>query len=422
MQTPYGHLTYCSNIHAGETWAAHFAQLQEHIPLIKQKITPHQPFGIGLRLSHIASLELLKDPNLEAFQKWLQDNNCYVFTMNGFPYGSFHHTKVKDQVHAPDWTTADRVQYTIRLARILSALLPEGMEGGISTAPLSYVHWHNTGSLKKISNKGKEIFEITTRNILAVTEELIRLKHTTGKLIHLDIEPEPDGLLGEGRDFFEWYAGYLLPLGVPFLRNKFAYGQEEAAAVIKDYVQLCYDVCHFSIGYEDHATAISQLRSLGIKTGKIQISAALKAAMPTDGQERKLVVEAFERFDEPTYLHQVVAKQKDGCFTRYADLPEALADAENPLTSEWRAHFHVPLFIENYGALQSTQKDIEQVLRIHQQQPFTLHLEVETYTWEVLPDGMRLPLNESIVRELKWVIDLLKHSPENQAPEKSGHP
>ncbi|MHA4810893.1 metabolite traffic protein EboE [Flavitalea flava] len=408
MQTSFGHLTYCSNIHAGETWAAHFAQLQEHIPLIKQKIAPNQPFGIGLRLSNIASLELLEGSNLDEFRKWLKENDSYVFTMNGFPYGSFHHTRVKDQVHAPDWTTTDRVDYTIRLAHLLSVLLPEGMEGGISTAPLSYVHWHNTGG-------SDDIFETTTLHILLVTEELIRLKELTGKLIHLDIEPEPDGLLGEGKDFFEWYTRYLLPIGIPLLQNKFGYGEEEATEAIKDHVQLCYDVCHFAIGYEDHAAAIRQLRSLGIKTGKIQISAALKAAIPADTTERKLVVDAFSGFDEPTYLHQVVARQQDGSFQRYADLPEALADAENPLTLEWRAHFHVPLFVENYGVLQSTQKDIEEVLAIHQQQPFTSHLEVETYTWEVLPDGMRLPLNESIARELKWVIDLLLINDLNEA-------
>ncbi|MBO9684737.1 MAG: xylose isomerase, partial [Flavisolibacter sp.] len=106
MKTTYGHLTYCTNIHPGETWADHFAQLKEQVPGIKKAISPDQSFGIGLRLSNTASLELRKEENLKEFQQWLKEQDCYVFTMNGFPYGGFHNTTVKDKVHQPDWTTA----------------------------------------------------------------------------------------------------------------------------------------------------------------------------------------------------------------------------------------------------------------------------------------------------------------------------
>src|SRR5687768_7837285 len=141
MQINNAQLTYCTNIHAGESWEEHFLALRENFPAIKQEISPDKPMGIGLRLSHIASLELGKEQNLNSFKKWLADQSAYVFTMNGFPYGGFHHTHVKDQVHAPDWTTNERVEYTIRLFDILTEILPEGMEGGISTSPLSYRHW-----------------------------------------------------------------------------------------------------------------------------------------------------------------------------------------------------------------------------------------------------------------------------------------
>ena len=411
MKTPYGHLSYCSNIHPGETWGDHFAQLQQHIPLIKEKTAPGQAFGIGLRLSNTASLELRKEEALREFQRWLQQQDCYVFTMNGFPYGGFHHTVVKDNVHAPDWTTSNRVQYTIRLAQILAALLPQEMvEGGISTSPLSYCFWHAADDLPAV-------FEKATFHLLQVVEQLIAIRRTTGKLIHLDIEPEPDGLLGEGKAFFDWYAQYLLPLGVPYLQDRFRYSQEEAMAALKEHVQLCYDVCHFAVGYEDHAATVQQLQAQGIRVGKIQISAALKALLPTAAEQRAAVIEAFQRFNEPVYLHQVVARQQDGSLKRYADLPDALAEANNSAATEWRAHFHVPLFVESYGVLQSTQKDIEQVLVLQKQQPFTAHLEVETYTWEVLPEALRLPVNESIVRELEFVQNLLKQKPVGTANE-----
>ena len=400
MRTPYGLLTYCTNIHAGESWADHFAALKQNIPVIKKRISPGASFGIGLRLSNQASLELGKQETLQNFKHWLKDEDCFVFTMNGFPYGGFHRTKVKDQVHAPDWTTSDRVSYTIRLFNILSELLPAGMEGGISTSPLSYKYW-------KTGGQQHNVIESATKNVLQVIEHLIGIRHTTGTHLHLDIEPEPDGLLGNGPEFFDWNEQYLMPIGKDYLAKQLGYTEEQSAEAIRDHLQLCYDVCHFAVGYEDHAAVVRKIRERKIRVGKIQISAALKAAMPMEQSKREPVIHAFQQFNESTYLHQVVARQKDGSFRQYPDLPEALADAANPSTTEWRSHFHVPLFIHDYGLLQSTQTDIKEVLALHADKRFTNHLEVETYTWEVLPDAMKLPQSESIIREMEWVMNFL---------------
>ena len=400
MDCTYGQLTYCSNIHPGESWEEHFAQLKQHIPLIIENINPVHTFGIGLRLSNSASLELTKQKNLLLFIEWLKENDCYVFTMNGFPYGSFHHTIVKDQVHSPDWTTRHRVDYTIRLAEILSKLLPKNMEGGISTSPLSYRHWH-------LPEQWNDVLKKTTFHLLEVIIQLIEIKANTGKTIHIDIEPEPDGLLESGIEFLKWYDDYLLPLGTNFLNERFGYTNDESVKALKDHVQLCYDICHFAVGYEDHKQIIGLLQQKEIKIGKIQISAALKAAMSPDAGDRKLVIDAFKHFNETTYLHQMIALQKDGQLKKYPDLPEALLQADDPLTIEWRSHFHVPLFVENYGVLQSTQQDIINVLGLHKQQPLTNHLEIETYTWDVLPDALKLPMTESIIREMEWTIRLL---------------
>lgn len=395
MQTKYGHLTYCTNIHSGESWGEHFAALKEFIPRIKEAVSTDQPFGIGLRLSNRASLDLEVEQELDQFQKWLMENDCYVFTLNGFPFGGFHRVTVKDDVHTPDWTTKQRVDYTKRLFNILAQLVPNTMNGGISTSPLSYKHWHG-------EDKKEKVFTSATHHILEVVKHLIELKNKTGQSLHLDIEPEPDGLLESGAEFIDWYQKYLLAEGLHFLKEHFNYTVAEAEAAIKEHIQLCYDICHFAVGYEDHEQVIQQLNSLGIKTGKIQISAALKAAL-TEGESRKSVIEAFTKFNESTYLHQVVARQHNGGYIRYPDLPQALADASNPNSVEWRSHFHVPLFIKEYGTLQSTQDDITTVLNLHKHAPFTSHLEIETYTWEVLPDKLKLHLDESIVRELLWV-------------------
>jgi hypothetical protein len=393
MKLTAGHLTYCTNIHAGENWADHFNALKLNFPEIKKQLSPDAPMGIGLRLSNIASIEILKDNNLPEFKQWLQHNDAYVFTMNGFPYGGFHNTIVKDQVHVPDWTTNDRLDYTLRLFNILASLLPKDMEGGISTSPLSYKHW-----FKSEAELSKAKFE-ATENILRVAAELNSIKQKTGVTLHLDIEPEPDGILETGKEFIEWFENDLLPQGINYFKNELNLSTAQAEDIIKDHVNLCYDVCHFAIGYEPHETIINELAQKGIKVGKIQISAALKASF--DAVSRQAILTAFEKFNESTYLHQVIARLTDGSLLRYPDLPEALAATDN--AKEWRAHFHVPVFSQDFGLLQSTQSDIINVLNIQTQNPFTNHLEVETYTWEVLPDALKIPLNQSIVRELEWV-------------------
>jgi hypothetical protein len=321
--------------------------------------------------------------------------------MNGFPYGSFHHTVVKDKVHAPDWLTKERVDYTIRLAEILSQLLPGGMDGGISTSPLTYRHWHSHEQMDAV-------FKKTTFHLLEVLLKLVELKNNTGKIIHIDIEPEPDGLLESGIEFINWYEKWLLPLGTSLLQERFGWTNEMSAKVIKEHVQLCYDICHFAVGYEDHRQISELLQQKNIGVGKIQVSAALKDRIPGIAGERKPVIDAFEQFNESTYLHQVIALQKNGDLKKYRDLPEALQQSGDPLTTEWRSHFHVPLFVENYGVLQSTQQDIIKVLDLHRQHPMTRHLEIETYTWDVLPDALKLPMTESIIREMQWVISLIK--------------
>lgn len=402
MQTPHGHLTYCTNIHAGETWEDHFKALKANIPAVREGLSPDKPFGIGLRLSHLASLDLGKKENLDDFKRWLEKSQCYVFVINGFPYGGFHHTKVKDKVHAPDWTTQDRVLYTIQLFNILSAILPKGMEGGVSTSPLSYKFWHPAGKEER-----QQVVETATENILKVVQDLVDIRESTGQIMHLDIEPEPDGLIGNGPEFISWYKHQLLPQGIAYFKKSLGYDEKAAIRIIREHVRICYDICHFAVGYESHAAILAELQLQQIKVGRIQISAALKADMAPNPIDRDKTIAAFKEFNESTYLHQVVARQEDGSLKRYPDLPEALADARDVNTREWRSHFHVPLFVEDYGVMQSTQSDIATVLSIHKQKPISEFLEVETYTWEVLPTEMRLPLKESIVRELEWVKSFL---------------
>lgn len=402
MQIANSHLTYCTNIHPGENWVAHFEQLQQFIPAIKARVSPEKPFGIGLRLSNTASLELSKEPALNTFKAWLKEHDCYVFTMNGFPYGGFHHTVVKDQVHTPDWTTPERVAYTMRLFRILAALLPDGVEGGISTSPLSYKLWH-----VRCETERDAVMENATLNMLQVVQQLVSIHRSGGPFMHLDVEPEPDGMLENSAEYIRWFFDYLLPAAIPMLVDKFGFTEEEAAEKVKAHIQLCYDVCHFALVYESPAAVLDTMRQYGLRIGKLQISAALKAILPEGNIEREAIINAFRTFNEPTYLHQVIARTATG-YLHYPDLPQAISDADNVAVKEWRSHFHVPVFIDQYGLLSSTQTDIREVLQLQVKQPFTPHLEIETYTWDVLPADLKLPMDQSVSREMEWVLQQLE--------------
>lgn len=392
------HIGYCTNIHPGEDWTSHFAILQESLPSVKGRVSPDKPMGVGLRLANQASQDLQDTALVATFRQWLDDNGLYVFTMNGFPYGGFHNTRVKDQVHTPDWTTNDRADYTIRMFRILAQLLPDTLtDGGISTSPISYRYWWKT------PDELAGATETGTRQMLRVVEELIALRRQTGKLLHLDIEPEPDGILESGPEFLDWYQTWLLPIGITYLGEKLGLSADEAATAIRDHIQLCYDVCHFAVGYENPVSVLDQLQARGIRVGKIQVSSALKVDFSSQADEK---LAAIAGFDEPTYLHQVVARLADGSLKRFADLPEALEAFDAATHQEWRVHFHVPLFVDTYGLLESTQSAIREVLALNQERPFTDQLELETYTWGVLPESMQLPLNESISREMAWVMAL----------------
>ena len=393
------HLTYCTNIHPGERWGEVQESLQTYLPPIRAALSPDQPFGIGLRLSQQATEDILSGNQLEEFRMWLAENNYYVFTMNAFPYGGFHRQRVKDAVHRPDWTNPERLRYTLRSFEVLAQLLPTDTEGGISTSPLSYRLWFtDKTALDAIRNQA-------TRQLVQVAEHLYRLRQSTGKLLHLDLEPEPDGLLETAQEVVDYFNEWLLPLGIPHLQQQLGISPDEAERCLRTHIQICYDVCHFAVGYERPQEVFDRWQRAGIRIGKIQISAALRAELPAAVTERTAVTRAFASLVESTYLHQVIARTADGPLIRYNDLPEALEHIAEPRAREWRTHFHVPIFVSEYGALAATQSDIEEVLNILREAPVTQHLEVETYTWEVLPPEMRLGLAESITRELQWVQD-----------------
>ena len=386
------HLSYCTNIHPGKNWERTLESLKDYVPRIKAEVSPKGSFGIGLRLSNTASGELAQGNHLGHFKKWLEDNDLYVFTMNGFPYGNFHDQRVKEEVHSPDWTTKERLHYTARMFDQLAFLLPEGLSGGISTSPISYKHWHDSFEALDIA------FTLGAEHLVQVVVHLRNIEKETGKHLHLDIEPEPDGLMENSDEVIHFFENYLIPMAKVTLEREFGIDGEEARSMVLRYITVCYDICHFSLAYEEPEISFKKFADYGIRIGKIQVSAALKIIFDAENKEK--IWEALARFNEPVYLHQVTERTGDKVKT-YNDLPIVLRDKKD--FTELRAHFHVPIFLERFGLLRSTQDQILKVIAYLKDHDVTDQLEIETYTWDVLPPDLKAPLDRSIIREIEWL-------------------
>ena len=396
------HLTYCTNIHPADGWDAVFANLRRYAPALKERLSPESPFGLGLRLSARDAAELLAGGRLAEFRAFLLDEGLYVAIINGFPYGPFHGTPVKASVYAPDWRDDARVQYTLDLITILHELLPEGIDGGVSTAPISYKPW--------MGGAGPEDWRTIVRHLARVTETLVRLRERDGTCIHLDIEPEPDCTIENTAETLDFFERHLLPEGARPLAEALGSSDEAARQHLLEHVRLCFDCCHFAVAFEEAAAALDRIRAAGIRIGRVQLSSALHVPAPATPAEGERMLERLRGFADATYLHQVVERRATG-LRHYLDLPEALDRGGGRREGDWRIHFHVPLFTAQYDVLGSTQQYVAEVLRHVLRTAATRHLEIETYTWDVLPAALKEDLLESIAREYEWVLSTVSSFP-----------
>lgn len=384
MRLGPAHLSYCTNIHPAESWAETLAALAGPVMAVAARLRESGdlpsggPFGIGLRLSARAARELLEDGAVDAFRAWLEEQNSYVFTINGFPYGDFHGTRVKERVFQPDWTDPARADYTRALFRILAGIAPPGESASVSTLP---------GSLKAFGADERLI----RRNLLAMAEFLEDLAERSGRDLHLGLEPEPLGHIENTRETLEFFERL--------------HREAPDGDLLRRRVGLNYDTCHFALQYEEPHAALDQFTAAGIRLSKIHLSSAL-AFDPRD----PAALAAIRAFDEPTYFHQTLIRDAAGAITRHPDLPEFLAAADAGAAAvcqaaEARTHFHIPLDAEPVPPLRSTCDHVTGLLDWRARQPDACHhFEIETYTWAVLPDGMKRPVTEQIAAEFRWVL------------------
>jgi hypothetical protein len=373
------HLAYCTNVHRGNSWAETFSSLENDVMEVRRKICPDEPYAIGLRLGADAARELSQSETLEAFKRWLEEKNAYIFTINGFPYGNFHGQRVKEQVYHPDWTKPDRLSYTISLFTILSTLLPRGSEGSVSTLPASFKEFH-PGTLP----------ESAYQHILTCAEQIEGLSIEYGIDLHLGLEPEPLG----------WFEN--TPETLAFFNELL--NRADDPEMVRKRIGVNYDCCHLAIEYEDASEGLNAIRDAGIRLSKLHISSALQT---TPNQKN---LQTLQSYVEEVYLHQVITAKEGKVDQRYKDLNLALATGQESDADEWRIHFHVPLHASPENGLSDTRKHVNDTLDWLANNPSACrHLEMETYTWEVLPDALRSDnVVEQITKEYHWTLEALQ--------------
>ncbi len=386
-----GHLTYSTLVHPGDTWDEMWHSLTTYVPEVKRRFCPDRPFGVSLRLSGKSAERLSLDPKERARLKdFLAANDLYLYTVNAFPQGSFKGERVKEQVYEPDWRSDARALYTMRVADILAEVAAPGTSPSIQSPPCGF----------KPRVTGPDVVDAYTGQLLQVVAHLVGLEEKTGRTVTLALEPEPFCFMEVTAEAVDYFTQHLYADKSAEALAK-ATGRSVAGAheALRKHLGLVYDICHQAVEFEDISASLAALVAAGIPIFKLQEAAALRVPVVT--QE---LVDALTPFADTVYLTQTI-ERRDGKLNRYLNLEDAFAAwRKDPGPREWRTHFHVPVFLDDLGMFKTTRFAIEEALRFHKATPVSTQLEIETYTWDVLPAELKTgDITDYVVRELEWV-------------------
>jgi sugar phosphate isomerase/epimerase len=382
-------LSYCTNVHPGRSLAEVEHGLDQYTAALRENYGA--PLAAGLWLAAPVAGESLAGRNiLPAFRERLARRGLSCHTLNAFPYGDFHSRRVKENVYLPDWSDRRRLEYTLNCAVILANLLPPGVEGSISTVPLAF---------KGFVHPADKIDRCAAL-LLETADALDRLHAETGRLVRLALEPEPLCLLETTDDAIGFFAR---------LWNQATGARQQAFA--RRHLGLCYDVCHQAVEFEDIPASIRKLTAAGVRINKVHITCAIELERPHENEAGR---RALAGYAEERYLHQTFARTRTGAIVHQLDLTEELARNPPPEFRDaeaWRVHFHVPVNAERLGPLRTTRSELRAALATIAELDYAPHLEVETYTWEVLPEVEAGPssgnLIDGLTGELLATRDLL---------------
>ena len=387
----FGHLAYSTLVHPGDTWEQMRESLETYAPAVKARVSPDAAYGLSLRISGASAATLTADPAERArLKRWLDEHDMYVFTVNAFPHGPFKGRVVMEQVYEPDWATQDRVTYTCQVADILAEVTADTIAPSIQTAPLAF--------RPKVTT-AQDVDDLT-ENLLRVVAHLVALERRTGRRVKLALEPEPYCFLETTEETVRYFEEHVYSAaGTGRLARLTGLPASEVSGLVRRHLGLVFDICHQSVQFEDIAASLRLLYAAGIPIYKFQAAAALW--VPTVTEQ---TVGALESFTDTIYLSQTT-QSRDDVLTRYLNLSDAIADwrADPSGSREWRTHFHVPVFLDDLGEFRTTRSGIEAALAVHAQTPLSDHLEIETYTWDVLPAQFKTgDITDYVCRELEW--------------------
>ncbi|TDD70065.1 xylose isomerase [Jiangella aurantiaca] len=369
------HLAYCTNVHPTEDVEALLDQVTRYGAGARSRLGASR-LGLGLWLPAPVVARLASEAgrgDLDRLRATLAAGGLEVVTLNAFPYQGFHDPRVKLGVYHPDWLTTQRLAYTLDCARVLAALLPDdAVRGSVSSLPLAWrTPWDD-------ARRG-----LAADRLAQLADGLAKVEADTGRTVRVALEPEPGCVV-------ETIDGAAAQLG----------------AVDTDRIGVCLDACHLATQFEEPADALATLAAAGLPVVKTQASAALEVADPSDPVARK----ALAAYAEDRFLHQTRVRTR-GQVVGVDDLPAALSSAAFPDDGPWRVHFHVPVHEQPEPPLAATQQHLTATLRalFGGERAVTDHVEVETYTWSVLPAGRRPEgpdgLTDGLAAELRWVAD-----------------
>ncbi|MBI4231132.1 MAG: metabolite traffic protein EboE [Planctomycetes bacterium] len=411
LRSGEAHLTYCQNVHAVESADAILDALGRWGARAAREVFGAGPAAAGLRLGAEAAAIFSTRDGRARLGEALSRANLYALTVNAFPYGAFQEGRVKEQVFAPPWTDEARLAYTSQVVTLLADLMPDGIaEGTVSTSPGTFRPWGDD----------REVRERIAENLARAAERAWQSLDRTGRSVRVCLEPEPFGTLQTQADALAFFEGPLRVHAARWLSRRRGYPQGRAEGMIQEHLGVCLDTCHALVAHEDPSAALSAFRRADVAVGKIQISNALH--LPGGGADRR-GLSALREYGEDRFFHQVVAQGSDGAAIWHVDLEALLSGwPDVPLpdawkrSRDWRVHFHVPLFADALEGVPTLQEPLATFLAwLGAQKGPHPHLEVETYTWSLLPRGNRPPPDEQetfegICAELRWAMKRMQET------------